>query len=418
MYQLTTLKNGLRVASEFLPGVESVAVAVTVGAGARYENDNESGISHLLEHMAFKGTKTRSARDIAEAFDNIGGHSNAYTSMDMTVYFVKVLKSELRLAVDILGDIMQNSVFAEEELVREKDVIIQEIAMHQDTPDDLIMDYFEERAFPDQPLGRSILSTEEHINATTRDEIIRYMQAHYKPPRMTLTAAGNLKHEEFVALAEEYFALPKSPAGPAFEAGQYGGGDVRIERDLEQLHLAFGLPAVSIHSPDLYTLQMYSGILGGGMSSRLFQEVREKRGLTYTVYASGSVYEDCGLLSVYAAAAPEKAQELSGVLAEQIALMGSGITDEELQRAKNQQKADLLMARENPQTVATWIGRHLLMFGQYRHAADITARIDAVTKDDVLRLARQMARGKLTVAALGDVSGLMPYEELQKRVSS
>jgi len=416
-YQLTTLSNGLRVATEFLPGVESVAVSVSCGVGARYEKDNENGISHLLEHMAFKGTKTRSARDIAEAFDNIGGQINAYTSMELTVYYAKVLKEHTRLAVDILGDIMQNSVFAEEELAREKNVVIQEIAMHFDTPDDLIMDYFDEAAFPGQPLGRSILSSEAQVASYTREDLIRYMDAHYKTPRMVLSAAGNIDHKEFVAMAEQYFTMSKSAGGPTFEIAKYQGGDVRTERDLEQLHLIYGLPAVTMHVPDYYTLQLYTSILGGGMSSRLFQEVREKRGLAYSVYAMGSAYEDCGVMTIHAASAPEKAAELSGVLCEEIAAMGKTVSDTELSRAKNQHRAELLMARENPQSVANWIGRHLLMFGEYREVEDIARRITAITKEDVLRLGQQIASGKLTVAALGDVSGVLGYEELQKRLS-
>ncbi|MDE3059538.1 MAG: insulinase family protein [Pseudomonadota bacterium] len=415
-YHLTTLKNGLRVASEFLPGVESVAVAVSVGAGARYESEADGGISHLLEHMAFKGTKTRNARDIAEAFDNIGGQSNAYTSMENTVYFAKVLKGDVRLAVDILADILQNSVFDEEELAREKGVIIQEIAMHYDTPDDLINDYFDETAFPNQPMGRSILSTEERVNAHSRDDLIRYMQAHYRTPRMVLSAAGNIDHRTLVAMAEEYFTLPHETAGPGFEPAGYGGGEARATRDFEQLHLMVGLPAVSIHAPEYYTLQVYAGILGGGMSSRLFQEVREKRGLAYTVYAMGSAYEDFGLLSIYAATAPDKAEELSGVLIDELASMTTTISEEELQRARNQHKADLLMSRENPQAVATWIGRHLLTYGEYRQAKDLAARIDAISKDDVLRLARQLAQGKLTIAALGNPKGVLPYEALAERL--
>ena len=415
-YRLTTLPSGLRVATEFLPGVESVAVAVSCGVGARYESSEENGISHLLEHMAFKGTKTRSARDIAEAFDNVGGQINAYTSMELTVYYAKVLKNDVRLAVDILGDIMQNSVFAEDELAREKDVVIQEIAMHFDTPDDLIMDYFDETAFPGQPLGRSILSSEERVGAYTREDLIRYMHTHYQPQRMVLSAAGNIDHAAFVALAEQYFNLPAQPKGPSFDIAHYGGGDARITRDLEQMHLIFGLPTVTMHEPDYYTLQLYASILGGGMSSRLFQEVREKRGLAYSVYAMGSAYEDCGIMSVHAAASPERAGELSAVLCEQIAGMGKSISDEEIARAKNQHKAELLMAREAPQTVATWMGRHLLMFGEYRQAGNITARVEAITRDDLLRLSREIAGGKLTVAALGDVSGVMGYEALQGKI--
>jgi predicted Zn-dependent peptidase len=412
MYQLTTLDNGLRVASEFLPGAESVAVTVSVGTGARYETESENGISHLLEHMAFKGTKKRSARDIAEAFDMIGGQSNAYTSMEMTVYYARVLKDDVRVAVDILGDILQNSLFEEVELEREKDVIAQEIAMHHDTPDDLIVDYFDDTAFPHQPLGRSILSTEERICATTRPEVVAYMDKHYRTPRLVLSAAGNIKHDVFVRLAQEYFTLEKRAAGPSFELAHYKGGETRIMRELEQMHLMVGLPSVSIHSPQYYALQLYAGILGGGMSSRLFQEVREKRGLAYTVYAMGSGYEDVGMMSIYAAAAPDKAKELSGVLVEQIAAMSLGVSEAELQRARNQQKADLLMARENPQNVSSWIGRHLLMYGEYRQAKDIAAKIDMVSCNDIVALAKQMMKGPLTVAALGDVSGVRPYDEL------
>ncbi len=415
-YQITTLPNGMRVASEFLAGVESVAVAVSVGAGARYESATENGISHLLEHMAFKGTKTRSAREIAEVFDAIGGQLNAYTSMEMTVYYAKVLKGDAPLAVEILADIMQNSTFAEDELAREKEVIIQEIAMHHDSPDDLIVDYFDDTAFSGQPLGRSILSTPEKVASYSRDDLFTYMATHYRPQRMVLTAAGNIKHEDFVALVERFFTMPKVEDGAKFEIAQYKGGDARVTGDFEQLHLLFGLPTINMHSPDYYALQVYTTILGGGMSSRLFQEVRERRGLAYTVYAMASAYEDVGVMSVYAAAAPEKAAELSGVLCEQIAAMAADISDAEINRAKNQQKAELLMARETPQTVATWIGRHIIMFGQYRHAEAITKKIDAVSKQQLLALARQIAGGKLTVAALGDVSGVLPYAQLSDKL--
>jgi predicted Zn-dependent peptidase len=316
-----------------------------------------------------------------------------------------------------LGDILQNSTFLDEELVREKGVIIQEIAMHNDTPDDMIVDYFDDRAFPHQPLGRSILSDEKHINAYTRDDLIRYMDTHYRPERMVLSAAGNVQHETFVKMAEEYFTMPAKPIGPTFEIANYVGGDIRVESDHEQMHLMFGLPAISMHSPDYYVLQLYASILGGGMSSRLFQEVREKRGLAYTVYAMGSAYEDCGVLSLYAATSPDKSGELSGVLAEQLNAMGSHIGANELHRAKNQHKADLLMARENPQSVATWIGRHLLMYKEYRNAKEISARIDTITCDDVLKLSQKIASGKLTVAALGEIDGVRPYGELQKKLS-
>lgn len=415
-YQITTLPNGMRVASEFLAGLESVAVAVTVGAGARYELESENGISHLLEHMAFKGTKTRSARDIAEIFDAIGGQLNAYTSMELTVYYAKILKNDVELAVDVLADIMQNSELAEDELLKEKEVIIQEIAMHHDTPDDLVVDYFDDTAFAKQPLGRSILSTEEKVSSYSSDDLRKYMAKHYRPQRMVITAAGNIKHADFVSLVEQYFNMSKVEDGKTFEIAEYKGGDNRVTGDFEQLHLLLGLPTISMHSADYYALQLYTTILGGGMSSRLFQEVREKRGLAYSVYAMASVYEDVGMMSVYAAASPEKAAELSGVICDEIAKMAVGISDTEFNRAKNQQKAELLMAREGSQTVASWIGRHILMYGEYRPAELIAAKIEAVSKEQIIALAKQMVSGKLTVAALGDVSGVLHYNELSARL--
>ncbi len=412
-YQITTLPNGMRVASEFLLGIESVAVAVSVGTGARYESESENGISHLLEHMAFKGTTTRSSRDIAEIFDTIGGQLNAYTSMELTVYYAKVLRQDISIAVDVLADIMKNSTFAEHELVREKEVIIQEIAMHHDTPDDLIVDYFDMTAFANQPLGRSILSTAEKVAAYSSDDLRNYMADHYRPQRMVITASGNIKHQDFVALVEQFFRMEKVPDGKTFETANYVGGESKTTADFEQLHLLLGLPAVSVHSPDYYALQLYTTILGGGMSSRLFQEVREKRGLAYTVYAMASAYEDLGMMSVYAAAAPDKGKELATVLCEQISEMAKDISDTELNRAKNQQKAELLMARENPQTIATWIGRHILLFGEYRPASLIIEKIEAVRKEQLLKLAAKIADEKLTIAALGDVSHVPAYEKLR-----
>jgi predicted Zn-dependent peptidase len=416
-YQLTTLKNGLRVASEWLPGVESVAVNVSCGVGARYESLKENGISHLLEHMAFKGTKTRTARDIAESFDAIGGQLNAYTSLEMTVYYAKVLKEHIRLAVDFLADILQNSTFLEEELLREKEVIVQEIGMHLDTPDDLIVDHFDITAFPAQPLGRSILSTAENVQSHTRGDIIAYMQKHYTPTRMVLSFAGNITHEEAVKLAEEYFVMMEQTPAPNCETAAYQGGSAYTEGDFEQLHMIIGLPTIPIHSPDYYALQLYTNILGGGMSSRLFQEVREKRGLAYTVYASASVYNDVGIMSVYAAAAPEKAAELGVVLCEEVAAMSKLVSEAEFMRVKNQHRAELLMMRENPQSVSSWIGRHLLMFGEYRNAATITERMNAVSREDIARLGANIAAGTPTIAALGDTQHMKDYDALRGKLA-
>ena len=401
MYNLTTLKNGLRIATEFMPSVETVSIAISVGVGARYESLAENGISHLLEHMAFKGTKTRSARDIAEAFDNIGGQLNAYTSMEMTVYYAKVLAGDVPFATEMLADIMQSSIFDEAELAREKDVIIQEIGMHHDSPDDLIVDHFDITAFPDQPLGRSILGDAARVAAYSRDDVMGYMSRHYVPSNIVISAAGKVDHAQFVSLVERYFAPAENIVAPQSPRANYVGGENRVSGDYEQLHVALGFPAVTIHDPRYYAMQLYASILGGGMSSRLFQEVREKRGLAYSVYAMGSGYADVGMMNMYAATAPEKASELLTTLQAEMVRMCDGVTDSEFSRAKNQGKAELLMAREGSQTVAGWMGRHLLMYGEYKQIPQIFAKIDAVTKDDIRDMAEFIASGKSTLAMLG-----------------
>lgn len=415
-YQLTTLPNGLRVASEHLPGAQSVAVVLHARVGARYESASQNGISHLLEHMAFKGTQKRNAKQIAESFDNVGGQINAYTSMEHTVYYARVLPDHTELAVDMLCDIIQNSVFDEKELAREKDVILQEIAMNRDSPEDMIVDYFDAVAFPGQPMGASILGSEENVSGFSRADVDGYMRSHYTPDNLVLSAAGAVKHEDIVALAEQYFTASKQDTPPPCPEAQYHGGDSRVGKDLEQLHLAIGLPAITILDDRYYAFQIYANILGGGMSSRLFQEVREKRGLAYHVDASSNAYADCGILSVYAGAAPERGGELSGVLCEQVAGMAKHITDAELARAKNQLKAALLMTRESPQSVAMWVSRHLQVFGDYRKADELTRRIDAVTKDDITQLGAQLLKGKPSVAAYGPVDSILPYGTLGEKL--
>lgn len=413
-YQVSTLPSGLRVATEFLPGMESVTVAVTADVGARFEEKKEGGLSHLLEHMAFKGTKRRSARDIAEEMDMVGGNMNAYTSLENTVYHTRVLKQDVALSVDILADILQHSAYAEDELARERNVILQEIAMHHDTPDDLVFDYFSEGTYPDQPLGRSILGDAKRVAAFSQDDIIHYMRKHYNAPDMIVSAAGNIEHGAFLKMINDSFGqLGKAGRQPLPQA-RYGGGDKRIERKLEQLHVVLGLECVSFVDPDYYAWQVLSTLLGGGMSSRLFQEVREKRGLAYTVQAFVSSYADGGVFGMYAATGEDKAAELVPVMCQEVVKLQEGVTAQELQRAKNQIKASLLMTRESSSAIAEWIGRHLLCYGRYRPANEITALVDAVTADDIKRLAGVLVskRKGLTLTALGPISNVPDYQKV------
>lgn len=416
-YELTTLENGLRVASESLPGVETVALAISVDVGARHETPEQHGISHLLEHMAFKGTKTRSALDIAQTFDNIGGHLNAFTSHEHTVYYAKVLKEHLTTAAEVLGDIIRHSVFDDTELEREKQVILQELAMHHDTPDDLVFDYFQETAFPEQALGRSILGTAEMIQSHPSDAIHEFVAQHYQPKRMVVTAAGNVSHKELVTLIEDHLPLKAGGVDLKPDSGHYRGGEKIVHKHLEQLQLMLGVGSMSVTDDRYYTLQLLSTILGGGMSSRLFQEVREKRGLVYTIQSFTSSYADCGLFAVYAATSEQEAPQVLSITCEQLQNVCTTITEEEFSRAKHQQKANLLMARESTANVAEWMGRHLLQFGEYRSAQMLSNRIDTITVDDVKALAKTLfTEPDVTIAALGPTEYVMPACDISAKL--
>ena len=402
-YQITTLPNGMQVASEFLAGVESVAVAVSVGTGARYEDETTGGISHLLEHMAFKGTTTRSARDIAEIFDEIGGQLNAYTGVELTVYYAKVLKQDARLAVEVLADIMQNSIFAEDELVREKEVIIQEIAMHHDTPDDLIVDYFDATAFAGQPLGRPILGTAEKILSYSSTDLQTHMKNHYRPQDMVLSAAGNIEHTDFVAMVEQFFNMPKMEDGKAFAVAQYVGGDNRTKADFEQLHLMIGLPTVSIHSSDYYALQLYTTILGGGMSSRLFMAVRERRGLAYHVSTGTEQYHEAGYLVSYAGVEHENLEQTIQVILEEYQKMTQvAVEADELRKAKEYIKGKLAMGLEGSDDVVEYLVTQETIRGEIVLPKEKAKLIDQVSAADVLRVAKDIFQNKkLNLTVIG-----------------
>lgn len=418
-YQLTTLSNGLRVASESLPTMETVAFAISVDVGARHETPEQHGISHLLEHMAFKGTERRSALEIAESFDRIGGHLNAYTSHEHTVYYAKVLKDDLPMAAEILCDILQHSLFDETELGREKQVILQELAMHNDTPDDLVFDQFQATAFPSQALGRSILGTEQKVKSHRAAGIREFVNQHYHPARMVVSAAGNLDHKELVELMERHITLKSHSYSTACDAGNYKGGESIISKKLEQLQLVMGVGSIPHKDPRYEALKLLSSILGGGMSSRLFQEVREKRGLVYTIQTLAASYSDTGVFAIYAATGEKDVQELIPVICDQLRAVCRHVEPDELLRAKNQQKANYRMARESTSSLAEWIGRHLLQYGEYRPASTLAQRVDAVTIDDVKSLANDLfLNPQLTLAALGPTKSLRSSAEIVQRLAA
>lgn len=412
---VTTLPNGLRVVSDVMPDVETASLGVWIDAGARHETPAENGISHLLEHMAFKGTERRSAQQISEEIEAVGGHLNAYTSREHTAYVARVLKEDVPLAVDLMADILQHATFDEEELARERAVVMQEIAQLHDTPDDLVFDFFQAAAYPDQPMGRSILGTPEGVSAMSREELKAYMSGHYSADRMVLVAAGRVDHDSLVALAEQHFDSIRGCYKVEAAAAVYEGGDARESRELKQVHLVIGFDGVAYDHPNYYPHHVLSTALGGGMSSRLFQEVREKRGLAYAVYTFNSTYVDGGLFGIYAGCGAEQARELVTVISDETVKVADGINEEELKRARNQLKAGLLMSLESSSARCEQIGRQMLVFGRPIPPAEMIEKIEAVDSAALRRVADRLVEGKPTVAAIGPIGGVEPYERLAAR---
>ncbi len=417
--RITTLDNGLRVATVTMPSVQTASVGVWVDAGARHERPEVNGVAHMLEHMAFKGTDRRSARVIAEEIESVGGQLNAYTSRENTAYYARVLADDLPLATDIIADILQHSTFEPVELERERGVILQEIGQTLDTPDDLIFDLFQETAFPEQSLGRSILGPAEIVQAMSRDELTGYMAEHYAPERMVLSAAGKVDHDQLVDLGAKLFRkLPATTsAGAEVEAGSYARGDLRKERELEQVHLILGLPAFSYHDDDFYALQIYSAMLGGGMSSRLFQEVREKRGLAYSVFSFAACYKDTGVFAIYAGTGEEQTPELVPVLCDELLSLMNQASDEELSRAKAQLKASMMMGLESCFAQSEDIARQLLIFGRRIPQEETIAEIDAVDAEAIRRVGERLIEGmRPSLAAIGPVNKLPSLDSVQRRL--
>jgi len=414
--QITTLDNGLRIASDSMEGLGTTSVGVWVNAGARYESLEDNGISHMLEHMAFKGTERRSAKAIAEEIEAVGGHLNAYTSREQTAYFARVLADDLPLAVDLLGDILLHSTFDEEELARERAVVIQEIGQAVDTPDDQIFDFLQQVAFPNQAMGRTVLGSPERVVGFARDDLIGYMGRHYRLPRMVVSAAGSVDHDAFVQMAGDAFGGLGSVDESDHDPARYGGGEFREKRELEQVHLTMAFPSIAFDHSDFYAIQVLSTVLGGGMSSRLFQEVREKRGLAYSVFSFAQSYLDTGVFGIYAGTSEGEVAELAQVVADQVRQVSHDITDEETARARAQHKAGVLMGLESSAARCEQMARQLLVFDRVISPSELIAKVDAVDAAALRRIAAEtIAAGPLSLAALGPLGGLESYDALAAR---
>lgn len=414
--QLHTLSNGFRIVTEHMPGLQSASIGLWVLAGGRHERVEQNGIAHFLEHMAFKGTKRRTALQIAEEIEDVGGYMNAYTSREVTAYYARVLEADVPLALDVIADIVLNPIFDAREIEVERGVILQEIGQSLDTPDDIIFDWLQEKAYPEQPLGRTILGPAERVRSFDREDLSRFVAEQYRPGQMILSAAGAVDHDALVREAETLFGHLSAVITPDPVGANFHGGEVRRQKDLEQAHFALAFEGPNYGDSALQAAQIYAGAMGGGMSSRLFQEIREKRGLCYTIFAQAGAYSDTGMMTVYAGTSAEQLAELALVTLDEMKRAAEDMSDQEVARARAQIKAGLLMGLESPSSRAERLARMIQIWGRVPDLDEVVARFDAVTTQDVRDFAESMAvRAPAAMALYGPVEQAPTLEALQER---
>ena len=413
------LSNGMRIVTEYMPGMKSASIGVWVNVGGRHELESQNGIAHFLEHMAFKGTKRRSALQIAEAIEDVGGYINAYTSREMTAYYARVLENDVELALDVISDIILNPIFDPGEIEVERGVILQEIGQALDTPDDIVFDWLQEVSYPDQPLGRTILGPAEKVSQFSRDDLSSFVKDNYTPDQMVLSAAGSVDHDAIVAQAEALFGDRTPGNQPAFIPGKFASGE-RVEvKDLEQAHFTLALEGPNYQSPDIYTAQIFSTAFGGGMSSRLFQEVREKRGLCYTIFSSAGAYSDTGTLTLYAGTSGDQVAGLAEITMDELKRAADDMSDEEVARARAQMKAGLLMGLESPAARAERLARMVAIWDRVPELDEVIARVDDVDTAMVRDFAGEMVQAQaMAMAVYGPVDSSFSVSDLQARLSA
>ncbi len=416
--RLTTLPNGFRIVTEAMPGLKSASIGIWITAGGRHERAEQNGIAHFLEHMAFKGTEKRSSLRIAEEIEDVGGYINAYTSREMTAFYARVLEDDVALALDVIGDIVLNPVFDPKEIETERHVILQEIGQALDTPDDIVFDWLQEACYPDQPFGRTILGPAERVSAFSRDDLTGFVAEHYSPDRMILSAAGAVDHDVIVAQAQALFGDRKPVGGGLIQPAQFKGAERRETKSLEQVHFALAFDAPGYRSPDVYIAQIYAMALGGGMSSRLFQKIREERGLCYTIFAQSGAYEDAGQITIYAGTSEEEIGDLTAITLEELKRASGDMAEAEVARARVQLKAGLLMGLESPSSRAERLARLLAIWGRVPTPEEAVAKIDAVTTADVRRYAGQMIEADVALALYGPVSRAPTLEEIRRGLAA
>lgn len=412
---VTVLANGLRVLSVERPQTETVSVGIWVNTGSAYENIENNGISHFVEHMVFKGTKKRTALQISEDIENVGGSTNAYTSREFTVFYAKMLKNDLELALDVLADMVMAPTFAEEELAKEREVVVQEIKQTYDDPSDIVFDYFQNTAFQNQALGRSILGPEDTVRGFNADILNDYMKHNYAAENIVVAAVGNLKHADFVNMVETRMSDLRKNKSFTADKQIYTGGSFIKKRDIEQAQVVLGYKSVDCYNDMRYPMIMLSSILGGGMSSRLFQEIREKRGLVYSVYSFNNTFTQNGIFGIYAGLEANEIKNYIPVVTDEIKrICNEYVTDAELNRVKVQHKAGMLMALESSSSTAEMIARRYLLHNHFMKIDEIIEKIDNVSKEQVMQAAQMIFSSPLTYTLLGNLKDYPQYEQVQK----
>ncbi|MEP0962612.1 MAG: pitrilysin family protein [Roseobacter sp.] len=410
------LSNGFRIVTEHMPGLASTSIGVWVTAGARHETPKQNGIAHFLEHMAFKGTKRRTALQIAESIEDVGGYINAYTSREVTAYYARVLQNDVPLALDVIGDILLNPTLEKAEIEVERGVILQEIGQALDTPDDVIFDWLQEEAYPDHPMGRTILGPSERVAQFSQADLTGFIDQHYGPEQMILSAAGAVDHDAIVRQAEALFGGMKPKTLFDVDAARFAGGERRQVKDLEQAHFALAFESPGYRDDKIYTAQIYASALGGGMSSRLFQEIRENRGLCYSIFAQAGAYADTGMTTIYAGTSQEQLPQLAEITIDEMKRAVDDMSPVEVARARAQMKAGLLMGLESPSNRAERLARLIQIWDRIPPLEETVAMIDAVTTGDVREFARSMAETAPAALALyGPIETAPSLARLEER---
>ena len=415
--EISTLPNGIRVITSSRPEIETVSLGIWVNTGAAFEKPQLNGISHFLEHMVFKGTKNRNAFEISDQFEDVGGQSNAYTAREFTAFYAKMLKADTELAIDILADLITNPTFPVDELVKEREVVVQEIKQGIDTPDDIIFDFVQEQACPNQALGRTILGPAEKVRSFGQDELQGYLKSNYSGENMVVCAVGNIEHNKFVKMVKERLGGFQAKAPFEKEKQMYIGGFKSEKRDIEQAHAVLAFSGVKYECETYYPCLIFSTIFGGGMSSRLFREIREKRGLVYSVYSFSNSHTQSGLFGIYAGTTNKELQELMPVIGTEIKkICNDLVSPQELCRAKAQLKASMLMALESSSTTAEILARQMLLYNRIIPIEEIVERIEKVTAEDVRDMAQQIFASNPTYCLVGDIDNHPDYHQIQQMI--